>query len=117
MTAKRAKKSSLFVIVWEFRVRPNKRRAFEKAYAPDGVWAKFFRHSAGYIRTELIRGREKPPGYLTIDVWVSRPAYERFKKQNRAEYQAIDKKCESLTRSEKLLGEFQSVGQRAKAFS
>jgi ribosomal-protein-alanine N-acetyltransferase len=108
MTAKQ-KKSPVFVIVWEFRVRPNKSRAFEKAYAPDGVWAKFFRHGAGYIRTELIQDREEPRRYLTIDVWQSRQAYERFKKQTRAEYLAIDKECESLTRSETLIGEFQSI--------
>jgi ribosomal-protein-alanine N-acetyltransferase len=111
MTAKREKRSSLFVIVWEFRVRSNKRAAFEKAYSPDGVWTKLFRHGEGYIRTELIRDCKEPQRYLTIDVWVSRRAYERFKKQNRAKYQAIDKECDSLTQSEKLIGEFQSVGQ------
>lgn len=104
----------MFVIVWEFRVRPNKRRAFEEAYAPDGIWAEFFRAGDGYARTELIRDREDPLRYVTIDVWQSRQAYERFKKQNRAEYRAIDKKCESLTRSEKLIGEFHSMGQIAK---
>src|SRR5579864_6550471 len=105
MTTKREKKSSVFVIVWEFRVRPNKRRAFEKAYAPDGVWGRLFRRGDGYIRTELICDREEPLRYLTIDVWQSRQAYERFKKKNRAEYQAIDQRCESLTRTEKLIGE------------
>jgi quinol monooxygenase YgiN len=109
MTAKQ-KKSPVFVIVWEFRVRPNKRRAFEKAYAPNGFWGTLFRRGNGYVRTELIRDRENPQRYLTIDVWVSRQAYERFKKRNRTEYLAIDKECESLTRSEKLIGEFQSIG-------
>jgi quinol monooxygenase YgiN len=110
MTTKREKKSSVFVIVWEFRVRPNKRRAFDKAYASDGVWGTFFRGGEGYVRTELIRDCKEPHRYLTIDVWQSRQAYERFKKQNRAEYLAIDKECESLTQSEKLIGEFQSIG-------
>jgi ribosomal-protein-alanine N-acetyltransferase len=109
MTTKREKKSSVFVIVWEFRVRPNKRRAFQKAYSPDGVWGTFFRRGEGYIRTELIRDRENPQRYLTIDVWVSRQAYERFKKHNRVEYLAIDEEYESLTQSEKLIGEFQSI--------
>jgi len=115
MTAKPGKASE-FVIVWEFHARANKQREFEKAYAPDGVWGTLFRSGDGYIRTELIRDREDPLRYVTIDVWQSRQAYERFKKKNWAEYQAIDKKCESLTRSEKLIGEFLSIAQRAKAF-
>lgn len=113
MTAKR-KKTSAFAVVWEFHAHANKQREFEKAYAPDGVWGAFFRRGEGYIRTELIRDCEEPLRYLTMDFWQSRQAFERFKKQNRAEYQAIDKECESLTQSEKLIGEFQSIEQRAR---
>jgi heme-degrading monooxygenase HmoA len=114
MTARRENKSSEFIIVWEFHARANEQHAFEKAYAPDGVWGTLFRRGEGYVRTELIRDREEPQRYLTIDVWQSRQAYEHFKKQHESEYQAIDKKCESLTQSEKLIGEFHSVGQRAR---
>src|SRR5579864_7201993 len=114
MTAKREKTLSEFVVVWEFCVRPDQQRTFEKAYASDGIWATFFRSGDGYVGTELIRDREEPLRYLTIDVWQSRQAYELFKKKNRAEYQAIDQRCESLTRTEKLIGEFQSVEQRAR---
>ena len=110
MTAKR-EKASAFAVVWEFYAHANKQREFEKAYAPNGLWGRFFRRGEGYIRTELIRDREEPLRYLTMDVWQSRQAYERFKKENRAEYHAIDKKCESLTRTEKLIGKFQIIGQ------
>lgn len=104
------RRASQFVIVWEFHVQARKRGAFEKAYSPSGVWGAFFRTGKGYIRTELIRDREHPLRYLTLDVWDSRESYERFKKENRAEYQAIDKKCELLTASEKRVGEFLTVG-------
>jgi heme-degrading monooxygenase HmoA len=105
MSQKRGPKSE-FVIVWEFRVRPGKRRAFEKAYGPDGDWTRFFRTGKGYIRTELLSDRGTPLRYLTLDFWVSRTDYEHFKKDNRAEYQAIDKKCESLTEKEVEIGQF-----------
>jgi ribosomal-protein-alanine acetyltransferase len=103
------KRAAQFVIVWEFRVPARRRRAFEKAYSPDGVWSAFFRTGKGYIRTELIRDRKDSLRYLTLDLWNSRQDYERFKKENRAKYQAIDKKCESLTASEKRIGEFATV--------
>jgi ribosomal-protein-alanine N-acetyltransferase len=105
-----SKIASQFVILWEFRVRAKKRRSFEKAYAPDGLWGTFFRTGKGYIRTKLIRDREDPLRYVTIDVWESRRDYDSFKKQNRVEYQAIDKECESLTTIEKLIGEFVALG-------
>lgn len=105
MSQKRGTKSE-FIIVWEFRVRPSKRRAFENAYGPDGDWAKFFRQSKGYIRTELLGDRGTPLRFLTLDFWASRTDYERFKKENRAEYQAIDKKWESLTEKEVEIGQF-----------
>jgi heme-degrading monooxygenase HmoA len=97
-----------FVVVWEFQVRSGKRREFERAYGSDGAWAKLFRGGEGYIRTDLIRALKTPRRYLTLDVWTSREAYARFKKENRAEYRAIDERCASLTENEVQIGEFRS---------
>jgi quinol monooxygenase YgiN len=109
MTRKRQSGSTVFVIVWEFRCRKARRREFEKAYSPEGIWARFFRRGEGYIRTELLCDREDPLRYLTIDVWRLRKAYEQFKKENRDEYQTIDRQCESLTEAEQKIGEFQAI--------
>jgi heme-degrading monooxygenase HmoA len=112
MTKERAKGTE-FIVVWEFRVRPGKGRYFEKIYGPDGVWGEFFRRGKGYIRTELIRDLKMPRRYLTVDVWTSREACLRFKRKNRIEYQAIDKRCGALTEDEVKIGEFHSaVGQK-----
>ncbi|HZP18340.1 MAG TPA: ribosomal protein S18-alanine N-acetyltransferase [Terriglobales bacterium] len=96
-------------IVWEFLVRPGKRRQFEEAYGPHGDWVKFFREGDGYIRTELLRDQETQLRYLTLDHWASRQAYLEFKKQNRVRYAAMDRKCEPLTRTERLVGQFTAV--------
>jgi ribosomal-protein-alanine acetyltransferase len=106
MSRKSENKRAEFVVMWEFRVGPGKRRAFEKAYEPDGVWSMLFRGSEGYIRTELVRDREEPRRYVTIDIWRSREDYQQFKTKNRAKYEAMDQQCENLTTSEKLIGEF-----------
>ena len=107
MSKKNARKVE-FVIVWEFRVKSGKRREFETVYGSGGDWVCFFRHGKGYIRTELIRDVENPSRYLTLDFWTTRQAYLRFKKENRASYQAIDEKCISFTEGEALIGEFLS---------
>jgi len=42
--------------------------------------------------------------YLTLDLWESREAYEKFKKENAKEYERIDRECEGMTVKEELLG-------------
>jgi ribosomal-protein-alanine N-acetyltransferase len=110
MRSKRTKQpGSHFTAVWEFHVPTNKRRAFEKAYRPNGDWASLFRRGEGYIRTELIRDPATPGRYVTLDFWTSRLAYQRFKGQNVPLYKALDKRCEMLTQSERLIGEFEKA--------
>jgi len=92
--------------VWEFHVRADKRRAFEKAYGPTGDWARLFGRAEGYIRTELFRDPTKPGRYVTLDFWTSRVAYQQFKHQHIAAYKTLDRRCESLTAHERRIGEF-----------
>ena len=94
------------VVVWEFRVRPNKQRVFERIYGAQCDWAKLFRSGRGYIRTEMMRDVESRDKYLTLDYWRSRHEYEEFKKKNREAYRALDEKCETLTSKETKIGEF-----------
>ncbi|SRR6266496_4783149 len=97
-----------FTVVWEFHVPASQLRAFEKAYGPEGAWAQLFRTGEGYVRTDLLRDRDTPGRYLTIDYWVSRRAFLNFKKRKRAEYESLDEKCAAFTGKEKMLGEFES---------
>ena len=111
MAIKKKLRQTDFIIVWEFRIISGKRRKFEKAYGPEGAWAKLFRRDKNYIRTELIRDQRTPRRYLTIDVWKSREAYLRFKKRNQREYDALDTQCSSLTDGEieVKIGEFYRI--------
>ena len=99
---------SQYVIAWEFRVRQDKLVEFEKKYGPEGAWARFFRGSAGYIRTELVRDVAIDFRYLTLDYWKSEEEFRRFREQNLAEYERLDKEFEGLTESETRLGAFWS---------
>jgi heme-degrading monooxygenase HmoA len=99
---------SQYVIAWEFRVRQDKLVEFEKKYGPEGAWARFFHRSAGYIRTELVRDVAIDFRYLTLDYWQSEEDFKRFREQNLAEYERLDKEFEGLTESETRLGAFWS---------
>ena len=99
----------MFVILWEFEVKPDREEWFEKVYGPDGEWALFFRRDPEYRGTRLLRDARADRTYVTLDFWSTRDAYQAFCMRHRAEYEAIDADCEALTTAETPLGTFESV--------
>jgi heme-degrading monooxygenase HmoA len=95
-----------YVIVWEFRVRRERESEFVQKYGPEGAWAHFFRGSAGYHRTELLKDVAGADRYLTLDFWQTEEEFERFRSENRAEYERLDREFEGLTEEETRLGAF-----------
>lgn len=96
----------MYLILWEFIVRPEREAECERAYGTNGAWATLFVRSAEYRGTELLRDRETAGRYLTIDRWTSGEASEACQRRWRAEYDALDGKCEALTLTERRLGGF-----------
>lgn len=102
-----------YVYVWEFRVAPERVQEFLAAYGPDGAWSLLFRKAAGYIETILLQDQTIPGRFVTIDRWSSQSAHDAFLAELRAEYEALDRACESLTQSENSLGSFWEIIQPA----
>ena len=50
----------MYTILWEFRVPPDRRDAYETAYGPQGPWAQLFGKAAGFVGVELCAARNKP---------------------------------------------------------
>jgi heme-degrading monooxygenase HmoA len=94
------------VIVWEFRVRREAEAEFVEKYGPEGDWARFFRSSGGYIRTELVRDVTDHLRFLTLDYWQTEEEFNEFRKQNAAGYERLDREFEGLTEQETRLGAF-----------
>jgi heme-degrading monooxygenase HmoA len=97
---------ALYMILWEFHVKPGREERFEQVYSPEGDWARFFRQGKGYLGTELDRDLQRKGRYLTADYWTSQTAYESFREQRLGEYRALDKRCAELTGRETALGKF-----------
>ena len=93
-----------YVIVWEFRIRQGKEAEFIEKYGPEGIWAGFFGGSQAYIRTELVRDVTDQQRFLTLDYWQSEKEFTKFREQNLAEYERLDRECERLTETETCLG-------------
>lgn len=98
-----------FVYVWEYTIAAEHRTAFLAAYHPDGEWARLFRNDPAYLVTRLIRDVANPDRYLTIDYWTSREARDAFRERHRADFDALDRRCEALTLDETFLGDFVEV--------
>lgn len=99
-----------YLIAWEFRPNVGAEQRFEEAYGPRGIWAQFFRQGEGFVGTELNRDLKDPGRYLTLDLWASKEAYERFRAEFGAEYKNMDARCEELTAHEAELGRFERLG-------
>jgi len=92
--------------IWEYTVKDDSVDEFLAAYGSDGDWVKLFASDPEYVETKLLRDENHPYRFLTIDYWTSKESFEAFKKNCRAEYTAIDARCERLTESERFVGEF-----------
>jgi hypothetical protein len=101
----------IFVRICEFRARPGLENEFEKIYGPEGDWVQLFRKSQAFLRTELNRDVERHGRYVTVDYFVSQLAFDAFLKEHREEYDALDRRCESVRALESPIGSFTSLAQ------
>ena len=99
----------MFLVLWEYDVKPGFERRFETVYGPDGDWAQFFRRDPHFRETRLLRELSRPNAYMTLDVWDSRSACENFRQQNREVYLTLDRSSEAMTLREKHLGSFDEI--------
>jgi len=99
----------MFLVLWEFEVKPGCEERFEKVYGPGGEWARLFRSDSQYRETRLVRDSFWDAMYLTLDFRKSRQGYEEFLRARRAEYEAIEERGEELTLKEKRIGWLEMV--------
>ena len=100
----------MYVILWEFVVRPEKVEAFVAAYGSDGPWAQLFAQADGYLGTELLSSADSSQQqvFITIDRWRTVGHFARFEAQFDTQYRTLDTHLEELTLKERKLGAFVS---------
>ncbi len=96
----------MYMYIWEYYVKDDFVSEFEKIYGHDGAWMQLFKRCNGYNSTELLHDRANERRYVTIDSWISKSAYETFRKQFAAEFEELDKICNLLTEDEVFWGSF-----------
>ena len=101
----------MFVVLWEFDVKPGCERRFETVYGPSGDWVKLFQSDPAYRGTHLLRDPFRERIYITCDFWVNQKDYDAFRQSHWAAYQALDNACAELTITERRLGAFEQVAE------
>ena len=96
----------MYVILWEYVVRPGKAKAFAVAYGAKGAWAELFGRAEGFLETELLQEEAGTDRWLTIDRWRSAGDFEAFKARFEADYHRLDDEFAELTLEEDRIGAF-----------
>lgn len=99
----------MYVVIWEFEVRPERAAEFRSIYSPLGDWARLFCQSPDYCGTELLQSSEDAHRLITVDRWASQQDYANFQQNFREQYTALDLRCEGMTLSERRIGAFAEI--------
>lgn len=98
----------MFVVIWQYDVRPGREAEFAALYGDGGAWAALFREHDGHLGTQLLRDEDAAERFLTIDRWTSQAAYERFLTSAQPRYAQIDALGDALTLAERCIGRYAS---------
>jgi heme-degrading monooxygenase HmoA len=97
------------LIALVFRYDARDPEDFERAYGPDGDWARFFRQGTGFIGTELLRDVDEHDRYLVIDRWESAEAYNAFLAEHGPEYLRRSDEAQFYYVHELRMGTFENI--------
>jgi heme-degrading monooxygenase HmoA len=87
----------MFVILWEFEVKPGNRVGFQKVYSSTGAWVQLFRRDPRFRGTHLVHDPSRDDCYFTLDFWDSETAFRHFLTTNRQAYEELDSSLQGLT--------------------
>jgi len=99
----------VFIVIWQYQVKPGCEEAFENMYGPNGDWVQLFQPSPEYSQTILLKESPGKRFYQTLDFWNSHDAYEHFYTKYESEISRLDQIGDELTVSEMLIGRFMTV--------
>ena len=68
----------MFVILWEFEVKPECQERFERVYNPHGDWVRLFLRDPRFRGFQLLRDPSRTHFYFTLDFWIPNPLTKTF---------------------------------------
>jgi hypothetical protein len=90
----------MYLVQWDFLPAREHLPEFLAVYGGEGDWVRLFRRGAGYLGTTLEPLPGLPGWYRCSDRWRREEDYAAFRSAHAADYKALDRACERLTRAE-----------------
>ncbi len=89
--------------IWEFFVKPRFENDFIQMNRPEGAWEQFFKGSAAFIDTALLKDEDAARRFLTGDRWKSEESFKRYIQQQE-KYARLSQQNAQFCESTKHLG-------------
>ena len=67
----------MVAIVWQFDIRPEDSKTFERLYGADGEWTKLSRQSRSFLGSSFLRDIVAANRYLLVEYWSEMVVYEK----------------------------------------
>lgn len=99
----------MFIVVWEFTVKPDRIEDFESFYRPDGPWTALFHKYPGFVSTTLMKDLRNPRRYVVADRWTSQKLYDEFKKIAAGPYDDLTTRGHRMIDKETEIGRFDFI--------
>jgi len=99
----------MFIVVWEYAVKPDRIEDFESFYRPDGPWTRLFHKYPGFVSTTLMKDLRNPRRYVVADRWTSEKLYDAFKQAAADAYDELSARGNRLIDKEAELGRFDFI--------
>jgi hypothetical protein len=99
----------MIAIAWQFEVRPEHEREFERFYGVDGEWTAVNRHTRSYLGSSFLRDQNRPSRYIVIEYWSEMLVYERHRAYRVEAVAALEERRAALVESVEPLGIFTAL--------
>lgn len=99
----------MYVVIWEFKVKPESESDFINLCGQNGEWVEWFRNSPDYIETDLLKSGNGENIYLTVDKWKSKVSYDQYYNSDPVSFNRLDQKGETYTTDERRIGDYETV--------
>jgi hypothetical protein len=96
----------MLVVVWEYRVKPERVGEFESFYRSDGPWGELFRGSPAFISTTLMKDLRDAGRFMVADRWTSEILYEEYKREREGAWSDMSERGRRLYERETEVGRF-----------
>ena len=99
----------MIAVMWQFDVKPEREKEFEKLYGADGDWTALNRQSRSYLGSSFLRDQNRSSRYLLVEYWSEMLIYEQHRKSRSAMIDAIETRRAELVEAMEPLGIYSAL--------